>query len=211
MKVIHLSAECYPAAKTGGLGDVVGALPKYLQQCGVDASVMVPKYRTSWLQKQSFETIYSQHLQLADEKVSFSVQKVKTTALGFPLFVVDLPSYFNREGIYIDSQTSEGYSDEAERFIAFQRAALRWIDDRSELPDLIHCHDHHTALVPFMMTQCFRFKRLDPIPTVLTVHSAAYQGQYSYDKQQLLPSFDCHKLGLLDWDGQFNALAAGLK
>lgn len=211
MKIFHLSAECYPAAKVGGLADVVGSLPKYLCRQGVQTSVIIPGYDTEWINNQQFETIFNGTARLGDSSFSFSIKKEKDETLGFPLYVVEIPQYFNRPGIYGDLQTGEAYADESERFFSFQIGALQWIESLTEQPDLIHCHDHHTALVPFMMTECHRFKALKEIPTVLTVHNATYQGAYPHQKQALLPDFDDSVAGLLDWDGRLNSLAAGLK
>ena len=211
MNIYHLSAECYPAAKVGGLADVVGALPKYLQASGVDASVVVPKYRTDWIQAQSFLTVFEGTLAMDKRSVPFRVQQVEDPKWAFPLFLIDIPVYFDRPGIYGELQMGQAYSDEAERFIGFQKAALAWIHSMSDKPDLLHCHDHQTALIPFMITRCRAFKSLAKIPTVLTVHNAEYQGIYSHEKQTLLPRFDEMETGLLDWNGRLNSLATGLK
>lgn len=211
MNIFHLSAECYPAAKVGGLADVVGSLPKYLCRQGVKASVMIPKYRTDWIQNQQFETVFSGETLLGGTPFSFEVQKEKADDLGFPFYVIDIPDRFDRPGIYGDLQSGKAYEDDAERFFSFQIAALEWVNSLPEEPNIIHCHDHHTALIPFMMTQCRRFKSLRDIPTIVTVHNAEYQGIYSHKKQKLLPDFDETNAGLLDWDGCLNCLATGLK
>lgn len=211
MKILHLSAECYPAAKVGGLADVVGSLPKYLCKSGVKASVAMPKYGTAWIQNQNFEPIFTGCFTMDENRVQFSVQKTTSVDLGFPLYMVDIPGYFDRPGVYGDPQEGTAYDDEAERFIAFQRAVLEWVKSMREQPGVVHCHDHHTGLVPFMMTQCRIFDSLKHIPTVLTVHNAEYQGIYSHQKQRLLPQFNLENVGLLDWNGALNSLAAGLK
>lgn len=211
MHIIHLSAECYPAAKAGGLGDVVGALPKYLNQMGETCEVILPKYKTSWLQEQEYETVWESSAPLGMEYFNFAIERVKGDPLGFPLFVIDIPGRFDRPGIYIDPWSGHGFWDEFERFVSFQIAALEWLMNREGNPDVVHCHDHHTGLVPFMMSNCNRYKSLADIPTVITVHNAEYHGQQEKDKFKLLPAFDISKLGLLDWDGRLNSLAAGLK
>jgi len=211
LNIFHLSAECYPAAKVGGLADVVGSLPKYLRGQGVEASVIIPKYGTEWIKNQKFESVFSGKVGLDDSTFSYSVEKEVGDSLGFPLYVAAIPKLFERAGIYGDPESSWGYEDEADRFFSFQIAALKWINSLANKPDVIHCHDHHTALIPFMMTQCGRFKTLKKIPTVVTVHNAEYQGSYSHEKQKLLPDFDELKVSLLDWGGRLNSLAAGLK
>lgn len=211
MKIFHLSAECYPAAKAGGLADVVGSLPKYLRSRKMEAAVVMPRYATDWIGRQQYETVFEGSIPMGYREIAFRMVKEAKGILGFPLYMVDIPLYFDRESIYVDPRTGAGYEDEAERFIAFQKAALQWIKSLEQRPDIIHCHDHHTGLVPFMMTQAMPFRMLESIPTVLTVHNAEYQGIYGHEKQQLLPPYNLHKSGLLDWDGMLNSLAAGLK
>lgn len=211
MHIIHLSAECYPAAKAGGLGDVVGALPKYLNKLGETCEVILPRYKTNWLESQEYETVWKSDARLGGEYFSFEIQRVKADPLGFPLYVIDIPGLFDRPGVYIDPWTGKGYWDEFERFVSFQIAALEWILNRDESPDIIHCHDHHTGLIPFMLKACNRYTTLSEIPTVITVHNAEYHGQHDKERYEALPEFDLEYLGLLDWDGRLNSLAAGLK
>lgn len=211
MHIFHLSAECYPAAKAGGLADVVGSLPKYLNQLGHNCEVVIPKYDNQWIGSQEFETVYEGAFSMASEHVRFIVQKMSSEKLGFPFYVIDIPGRFDRPGIYIDPWSGHGYWDELERFISFQTAALEWFKAESTKPDVIHCHDHHTALIPFMLAHCNRYRDLSKTPTVLTVHNAEYHGEHDIENYKLLPAFNIDKLGLLDWDERFNSLAAGLK
>lgn len=211
MKIIHFSAECYPAAKVGGLADVVGALPKYLNKQGVDASVVIPKYGNEWIHDHSFETIFESNAPLGGQSFQFRIECEKKSSLGFPLYVVDIPDRFDRPGIYTEQKTGESYADNFERFASFQIAVLDWIDSRQQKPDLVHCHDHHTALIPFMLTQSYRYRDLKHIPTVLTVHNGQYHGTFDRNTAYMLPKFDERNIGLLDWDGDLNCLAAGLK
>lgn len=211
MRIIHLSAECYPAAKAGGLADVVGSLPKYLNQLGHHCEVVIPKYDNQWISSQNYKNIHKGSFKMAEEEVQFSVLKMKEDKLGFPFYVIDIPGRFDRPGIYIDPWSGRGYWDELERFVSFQIAALEWIKDEQKDPDIIHCHDHHTGLVPFMLSQCNRYRSMSGIPTVLTVHNAEYHGEHELDNYKLLPAFNIDNVGLLDWNGHLNSLAAGLK
>ena len=211
MKVIHLSAECYPVAKVGGLADVVGSLPKYLNTQGVEGSVLMPKYHNAWTLDHCFETVYEGEAPLGDYNFSFSIQREEEDSLGFPLYMIDIPGRFDRPGVYVDPDSGYGYWDEFERSMSFQIAALEWISNTGKKPDIVHCHDHHTGLVPFMMTQCYRYDALKSIPTVFTVHNGEYHGAYHHGKEWFIPEFDPAKAGLLDWDGKLNCLAAGLK
>jgi starch synthase len=102
-------------------------------------------------------------------------------------------------------------SDDAKRFLSFQVAVLTWFIEASVDADIIHCHDHHTGLIPFMMTQCMDYDRLKGIPTLLTIHNAQYQGWMDYSNLSSIPAFNASSAGLLDWNKTINSLAAGIK
>lgn len=211
MQILHISAECYPAAKVGGLADVTGSLPKYLNDSGQHCEVLIPKYETEWITLQKFDIIFEGTLRIGNQDEQFSIQRLTSKDLGFPLLVVDIPGKFDRPGVYIDPWSGHAYWDEFERFLSFQIAALEWLLKGDRKPDIIHCHDHHTGLIPFMVKQCNRFRELEETPTILTVHNAEYHGTRNREDYTLLPAFNIENIGLLDWNGELNSLAAGLK
>jgi starch synthase len=211
MHIIHLSAECYPAAKAGGLGDVVGALPKYLNQRGEFCEVILPKYQTQWLESREYDVVWENGAPLGEGHFGYRILKEKSDELGFNLYVIDIPGKFDRPGIYIDPWSGHGYWDEFERALCFQIAALDWINTFYEKPDVIHCHDHQTGLVPFMIKECERYIPLRHIPSIITVHNAEYHGRTDRGKASLIPAFDPTHYGLLDWDGELNSLGSALK
>lgn len=204
MEVIHISAECYPVAKVGGLGDVVGALPKYQQQSGHIAKVLMPFYRRPFMAENEFELVHEGGMWIGNDWHYFNVIKEKTNKLGFDLYILQIPGLLEQSNVY-------GEWNDAERFTAFQIAALDWINSWQHKPDIIHCHDHQTGLMPFMMIQCFKYRALKNIPTVFTIHNAQYQGQMGWDRIYWLPSFDNWKSGMMDWNHQINPMAAGIK
>jgi starch synthase len=204
MEIIHLSAECYPVAKVGGLGDVVGALPKYQNKLGHFAKVVMPAYNTPFLRDNEFETVYDAWVNLGANRMPVRILREKTNKLGFDLYLVYIEGVTDRQKVY-------GYGDDTERFLAYQIATLDWVLQWEHQPDVIHCHDHHTGLVPFMTANCERYQRLRHIPTILTIHNAQYQGNFNWDKLSYLPAFDLWKAGLLEWRGQINPLAAAIK
>lgn len=210
MKVLHVSAECYPAAKAGGLGDVVGALPKYLSRIGCPTGVVIPKYSVKWINEHSFRTIYRGTIRLHHHYIPFSIEQESSNSLEFPLFVANIPGKFDREGIYTDA-SGRGYFDEMERALCFQQAVLQWILNSPGKPSIIHCHDHHTGLIPFMMKYCPEYQGLQHIPTVFTIHNGAYHGAVGWDKMYLLPFFQAEARGLLDWRNTINPLATAVK
>ena len=204
MKVFHLSAECYPVAKVGGLADVVGALPKYQNKLGIEAAVVMPFYDRKFTQENEFDIVFQASSLLGIERFYFEILKERTNKLGFELFLIRIPGLLDRENVY-------EYPDETEQFIAFQIAFLDWINWSQQSPDLIHCHDHHTGLVPFLMTSSKLYLRFAKTPTVLTIHNGQYHGAFSWTKLALLPEVDMTRVGLLDWNGGINPLAAGVK
>lgn len=210
MKVLHVAAECYPAAKAGGMGDVVGALPKYLSDIGCSAGVIIPKYGTKWISSNEFNPIFKGVVRLHNQVIPFSIQQFSSDSLGFPLFVADIPGKFDRPGIYADPNGGT-YGDEIERYICFQQAVLQWILHSPGEPGLIHCHDHHTGLIPFMVKHCPEYEGLKHIPTVFTIHNGAYHGAFSWNNMYLLPFFHAEARGLLDWRNTINPLATAIK
>lgn len=211
MNITHISAECYPIAKVGGLADVVGSLPKYLNDEGQQCEVIMPKYANHWVANNKFKKVFSDTFNFWGEDVTFTINELTSINLGYPLFMIDIPGRFDRPGVYIDPWSGHPYWDEKERFVSFQIAALEWLKARKEKPEIIHCHDHHTGLIPFMTSQCNRYRDLAEIPTVVTVHNAEYQGRFDKESYKLLPAFSFDNVGLLEWDGAMNSLAAGLK
>ncbi len=204
MKVIHLSVECFPVAKVGGLADVVGALPKYLNHLGVDASVVMPYFNRKFVQEHSFEAVATGQFYQGSILLDYEVLKESADALGFPLYLIRIPGLLDREEVYC-------YADEAEQWIAFQHAFLHYLKHNGIKPDIIHCHDHHVGLIPFLTRNATDYKEFSDIKTVFTVHNGQYQGWMNWNKGIILPAFDTWKWGLLDWDGVINPLATAIK
>ena len=204
MEIIHVSAECYPVAKAGGLGDVVGALPKYQTKMGHHAKVVMPMYKTKFLHKHEWLVDFKGRANLGNWWFDFTVIKEKHNILGFDLYLIDINGLLDREKIY-------GYDDDPQRFTAFQICVLNWLSHWQHRPDVVHCHDYHTGLIPFMMKYCYPFAMLANVPTVITIHNAQYQGWMGWDKSTFLPPWDTWKGGLLEWKGVINPLASGIK
>lgn len=206
MKVIHVSAECYPAAKVGGLADVVGALPKYQTNLGYEAAVVMPYYENKYGKSAKHTTDYQTVVDLAENNYKATVFKTNNSLkeFGYHLYQVHIENLLDREEVY-------GYEDDTERFIAFQKVVLDWILQFAEVPKIIHCHDHHTGLIPFMLTQCTKYIPIRGIPTVFTIHNAQYQGEFSFEKLAYLPEYNLEQSGILEWDYSINSMAAAIK
>ncbi len=174
LKVLILAAEIVPFAKVGGLADVVGALPKALQAFGHDVRLIMPRYRQVDPEHFGLDTV------LAGVSVSMGSYQVPVSVcrgeIGqhIPVYMIDAPRYFDRENIY-------GYTDDGERFILFCRAALEAVRALGWSPDIVHCNDWHTGIVPNWMHTVYRD---DPFfshtATVYTIHNLAYHGIFGY-------------------------------
>jgi starch synthase len=191
-------------AKAGGLADVVGALPKYLQQAGHTSGVVMPMHRTNYLYTHTWDTMHRGTIFLGEKSMDYTIIMQKSSELGFPLYCVDIFGLLDRDRIY-------GYEDDSFRFLAFQMAVLEWLMNWEKKPDVLHVHDHHTALIPFLSRHCSRYSLLNRIPIVLTIHNAQYQGQMGWEQAVLLPYWNPAARGLLDWNDCINPLAAGIK
>lgn len=204
MEILHVSAECYPVAKAGGLGDVVGALPKYQNKLGHIAKVVMPMYRTKFLYEHDFDIVHKGSFGMGEFWFNYTIIKEKTNKLEFDLYLVDINGLLDRESVY-------GYNDDTERFTAFQIAVVDWLSQWQHRPDIVHVHDHQAGLVPFMMQHCFSYRHLSEVPTVLTIHNAQYQGVTSWDKWKYIPAYDSWEWGKLDWNNNINPLASAVK
>jgi len=170
MKIIFMTAEANPFIKIGGLGEVIGSLPAYLHKQGIDVRVIMPKYSdiADNLQMQF------NHLAHFDVPVAWRKQYCGLDEMvyqGVPYYFIDNEYYFSRPHVY-------GEYDDAERFSFFSRAALEsLIHIPGFKPDIIHCHDWHTALIPLMLKIFYQREPLYyPIKTVFTIHNLKYQG-----------------------------------
>jgi len=169
-----MSAEVVPFVKTGGLADVAGALPKAIRALGHDIRVAMPRYgRVRPDQFQLREVVPAFDVPMEHTTQSASLFQ-GTIGRDLPAYLVDNARYFDREGIYM-------YPDDAERFIFFCRATLEALRQLDWQPDVIHCHDWHTAIVPNWLRTIYAE---DPFfantVTLYTIHNLAYQGIFGY-------------------------------
>jgi starch synthase len=205
MKILFISSEGLPYSKTGGLADVVEALPKALVELGHEVAVLLPRYRAN---KITSTIIFSVTIPLGDT-LRFPTLAEAQSVDGVRYFFVDDPEYFDREQLYGDK--TGDYPDNAERFAEFSRAAIEFTK-RVWLPDVIHCHDWQSALVPVLLrTQHSTDPVVRTLPVVFTIHNLGYQG--------LFPQTTMRKIGLpdnlftmdaLEYYGKVNFLKGGL-
>ena len=174
MKILYVAAEAVPFAKTGGLADVAGSLPKALKADGVDVRVIMPKFgKIPEAYRNAMEHVYDGELPVAWRKKYVGLDKYELD--GVTYYFVDNEEYFNREGFY-------GYDDDAERFSFFSRAVLDLLPEMDFWPDVIHTNDWHAGLVNvFLKLEHMGDARYERIKTVYTIHNLKYQGVFPKD------------------------------
>src|SRR5712664_874193 len=149
LKILILAAEIVPFAKVGGLADVVGALPKALKALGHDVRLVMPRYRQVDPEHFQLSTVFDEvSVTMGNFQVQVSVCQ-STIGDGIPVYMIDAPRFFDRENIY-------GYTDDGERFILFCRAALETARALNWSPDIVHCNDWHTGIVPNWLHTVYR-------------------------------------------------------
>ena len=171
MKVLFVASEAAPFIKTGGLADVMGALPKALQALGVEPALVIPNYEgVGEAYKNAMETVYEGSVDLSWRNQYLGVKKLVQD--GIPVYFIDNEYYFKRDKLY-------GYDDDAERFAYFAKAALAMLHYIDFKPDVIHTNDWHTGLLGAYLKEDFM---QDPyfqgMKNVYTIHNLKYQGVF---------------------------------
>ena len=209
MKVLFVASEAYPLVKTGGLGDVLHSLPHALHARGADIRLMLPGYRTLLRQLDQVRILGWLDVRGAEGTVSVRILETRHSDFAFPLWVVDCPALFDRDGNPYVNDSGQDWPDNAERFTVFARVAALLAQDELELgwkPEVVHTHDWQTGLVAaFLAAQPVRPK------TVFTIHNLAYGGYFSYSDfvRLQLPSRWWSSEGV-EFHGGFSMLKAGI-
>ncbi|MFQ5776521.1 MAG: glycogen synthase GlgA [Terriglobia bacterium] len=205
MKIFFVASECVPFSKTGGLADVVGALPQALVARGHQVSVFLPRYRET---EPGPVIVPRLPVRLGRQLHEPAVQDGRTLA-GARYFFLDYSPFYDREGLYVAG--GKGYPDNPERFALFSFAALEFLQ-RQGAPDVMHCHDWQSALVPVLRQSFYaRDPQLARVPIVLTVHNLGYQGTFSARVRERLgwpPALVSAEK--LEWKARVNFLKGGL-
>lgn len=198
MKILFAASEATPFAHSGGLGEVAGALPKALAEKGEDVRVVLPLYEC--VKPELRETM--NFLCYFDVPVAWRKQYcgVFESKIGNVIYyLIDNEYYFKRAGLY-------GYYDDAERFTFFSRAVLEIISHIDDFkPDIIHCNDWQTALVPLYYNSFYANRPgYEGIRTVYTIHNIQYQGVYGTELLNEVIGVSPSDYSLLDYDGLVN-------
>src|SRR6202795_3309959 len=207
MHIAFAASECVPFSKTGGLADVVGALPRALASLGHQVSVYVPRYRQTKLTDP--QTVLRSITVPFDDKYRFASVVTAGSGGGVRFYFVDYPPYFDRETLY---GTSAGdYPDNAERYYLFTRAVLE-ASKILGVPHVFHCHDWQSALLPVMLrTEYAEDPAFREVGTVFTIHNMGYQGLFPPDILPLLMlPWDLFTMTKMEFFGQVNFLKGAL-
>ncbi|MDQ3194059.1 MAG: glycogen synthase GlgA [Bacteroidota bacterium] len=177
MKIAFVASECFPYVKTGGLGDVVGSLPNALAEEGNEVILFLPLY--SGIKKEEHKLNFLTEFQdipvrIGDKEVVFNLWYGSLPDSEVEVYFVDCPAYFHRQMPYTDD------ADEDERFILFQIAVFETLQRLKWSPDVIHCNDWQTSLVPVYMKTNYKWDKLfEKTTTLLSIHNIGYQGRFS--------------------------------
>ncbi|MBW7995870.1 MAG: glycogen synthase GlgA [Candidatus Glassbacteria bacterium] len=210
MYVLFAATEMEPFASTGGMGDVLGALPPALVSLGARVAVVLPRYGFIDPQRLKLKLYGDAERKVLVGGLNKKYKLWSTTHEGVEMFFVDQPSLFDRDRIY--GSTDSDYPDNAKRFVFFTRAVMELAAAVRPRPDVVHCHDWHTALGPVYMARDQEIaRRLRGSASVLTIHNLGYQG--------IFPRPEMFTAGLgpqlfnqdgLEFWGQMNFLKGGI-
>jgi starch synthase len=176
MHVVHVASEVAPYAKTGGLGDVLAALPSALARTGADVTVILPGHRSAFARAGATSRLGAVRAPVGTRTEEAAVISIDDAPV--PTVLLDLPRYFDRAALY--GEDGRDYDDNAERFVAFCRTALAWLRTWERAPDVIHVHDWQAALVPaFLGADRDLHPSLRGSRSVATIHNLAFQGRFA--------------------------------
>jgi starch synthase len=177
LKICMASSELSPLAKTGGLADVSAALSEFLDKDGHDLRVLIPFYSaidTSELEPTPVEFLQDLSIRLGNHQFKYSIDTTKIPGKSLNIYLLRCPELYNRSNVYTSSD------DEHLRFIMLSRVAIEMCQHMGFAPDIFHCHDWHTALVPLYLQTHYAWDKLfENTRSVLTIHNIGYQGIFN--------------------------------
>ena len=210
MKILIVSPEVFPFAKTGGLADVAGSLPMSLKKLGHDVRVITPQYKVT--DEKKFDLLpIAEHVGVPiSNRIEYCSILEGTLEESVPVYFIKNDNYYHRDQLYGDSQGD--YPDNAERFIYFSRSVLEACKALDYSPDIIHCNDWQTGLVPVYLRKLYH---QEPIfantATMYTVHNLGYQGLFwHYDMHLTGLGWDLFTPNGLEYYGKINLMKGGL-
>ena len=203
LKVLIIAAEAAPYVKSGGLGDVVGSLPKELRKLDIDVRIVVPKYKT--IKNENF--VDAEYLGDFNVKLGWRTQKCGVLFKNgeVPVYFIENDYYFSRDSLY-------GYDDDNERFAFFSKSTCDMMPFVDFIPDIVHLNDWQTGAVPLILREAYKkITYFRDIKILYTIHNLQYQGNFSSDMLEMLdlPSYH-YENGDLEFYGRFSFMKAGI-
>ena len=213
MKILMVASEAVPYAKTGGLADVAGVLPKFLRQLGHDVRVVIPLYGSIDRWKYRMDDVpgaMGVWMGVMGE-LWCGIKESRLPNSDVPVYFIDYERFYARPQLY-NEPNGQGFMDNDNRFVFLSRAALQLCKKLDFAPDIVHCNDWHTAAVPIFLNTVYRD---DPFfshtASLLTIHNMEYQGRYYSGLMDVLDIGWEHFNHLeLEWQGQVNLLKGGI-
>lgn len=193
MKILFVVSECIPFASTGGLGEVSYSLPRALNNLGIKVSIIMPLYQV--VQNKGFKFVGEEIIKLGWRK--HKARLFVYNYQGINYYFIENQYYFQRENLY-------SYDDDGERFAFFSLSIVKFLDKYFSF-DIIHCHDHHSALVVAKMSKLSKRSKL-----VFTIHNITYQGIYDLNFYKDVLDFDETSLSLFMHNNKINFMKAGI-
>ena len=210
MKIAFAASEVFPYAKTGGLGDVAGALPNEISRLGHEIKVFMPKYNT--IDEVEFGLKYQWEIGAIPIRVAGRVHEVYVYTSKIPgsdvqIYFIDCLYYFSRNKLYTNDK------DEDERFILFSKAIIELLQRLHWAPDVIHCNDWQTGLFPLLLRENYGWDKLfENTSTIFTIHNIAYQGRFlkaAFGKAEIRPEHYLHG-GIGEYAGGVNFIKTAI-
>lgn len=203
MKILYVTSEANPFAASGGLGDVMGALPAAVAKEGHDCSVILPLYNTMKPQfREKLELVLDMSFNLAWRHTGASVYKLSNN--GVTYYFVENHYYFDRGRLY-------GEFDDAERFAFFSRAVVEFMLHSGYIPDVLHANDWQTApAVIYLKTEYSHIEVLRKIKTVYTIHNIEYQGKFGSQVLGDVFGISSWNKGVVEFDGCINLMKGAI-
>jgi len=216
MRIVIVASEVVPFSKTGGLADVAGALPSALSKLGNDVLVITPLYAAA---RENCERLNLELKECTDSILRFPIGgaeaegRILTSSLpgsNVPVYLLENGRYYNRPGLYSDPDDNSDYADNSERFLFLSRGALEACKVLGIQPDVFHCNDWQTGLIPAYLHHLYH-NDFPETASVMTVHNIAYQGLFWHGDMNLtgLP-WELFNWRMLEYYGKLSFLKAGL-
>ena len=210
-RIVHIAAECWPFARTGGLGEAVSTLASHHTAGGLSSTVVMPLYRQVKQRRPDLKLVHGEIvISLGDRQECVRVWHADASHGRHDTFFIDHPLFGERDGVY--GRDATDYPDNAQRFATFCVAALAALPEIAPRASVVHAHDWHAALVPVYLRTAFAASEFHQrLGAVLSVHNAAFQGTVV---PQIMPmlglSPSLYDWRLLEWYGRVNLLKGGL-